>query len=105
MIITATQSGGFTGWTQRLGPADTGAIQAGDAAEAAVRAADFFSLPPHFPGQSHVEMVSSVIEVTDGEKSHSVSWVDSSQDPAIARLIGIVSALLDAGVEWSRVAL
>jgi PBP1b-binding outer membrane lipoprotein LpoB len=105
VIVSAEQRGGFTGWTQELGPIDTKRLEKADAAsvESAVQVANFFTIPGHLPGQTHVELVTWRLEVEDGVEKHSVTWVDSSEDRRTVGLLAVVDALISVGVKWQRV--
>jgi hypothetical protein len=105
VIIKGIRGEGIGGWIDQLGPVDTDKIDQARAGaiEASVKAADFFSVPDHLPGQSHPEMMAWKIDVEAGEQQHSVSWIDTSQDSRIEGLQKILEEAEAAGFDWTRV--
>ena len=94
MTISVTRTGGFAGLTDALGAVDTATLAAAakQALELAVRRTNFFQLPARLPGGPvGADLFTYQVTVTDGPRSHSVSF--SGEEGAAAELRALVAAV------------
>jgi hypothetical protein len=102
MDILATRSGGFTGFTEQLGPTDVGKLPLPTAEKISqiVGNISFFELPGDLGEVPSPKDFTFGMRVVDGERQHEVGWNSSSKSPHIADLQQIITLVESAGVEW-----
>lgn len=103
MEVTVDRSGGFAGVHERLGPVDTSQLGAGLGAqiEAKVTEIGFFDIPEHLPGgENAFDTFKYKVTVADGERSHSVSYDELSNEAERCGIKDLVQLLDQAGVGW-----
>lgn len=104
MEVTVDRTGGLAGVRERLGPVDTSQLNAGGLGaqiEAKVSEIGFFDLPEQLTGGEHAsDTFKYKVTVVDGDRNHSVSYDELSNEAERCGVKDLVKLLDQAGVGW-----
>ncbi|MDP2663519.1 MAG: hypothetical protein Q8R28_22630 [Dehalococcoidia bacterium] len=97
MKVLARRSGGFAGLSEDVADVDTSRLKvdAAQQVEQMVHGVGFFELPDTLPGAIGADLFRYEITVADGERRHTVAFVDddSPQTAPLRRLVEVLAGI------------
>ena len=108
MEITVGKTGGFAGVHEKLGPLETGSLDAAAAnrLESKVREIGFFDMPKEIPDSGGIrDAFHYQVSVADGDRSHSVSFggrAAADHEHHVRGLGELIRLLEEAGFEFTE---